>query len=212
MRTKRWFTSIAAILLTAILALSVTSGCTQAGSRDRTQQGAAAMQQTISAQQAVSAQQQTAAAGENAAKQREMTPAKKGNDKQQETTAAGEEEVSDIREDEEYYSKDDVAEYLYLYEHLPDNYITKNEAKKLGWNSSKGNLWDVAPGKVIGGDTFGNREGLLPKAKNRKYYECDVNYDGGYRGDDRIIYSNDGLIYFTDDHYNSFELLYGEED
>lgn len=116
-----------------------------------------------------------------------------------------------VREDEAYYSRDDVAEYLYLYEHLPDNYITKNEAKKLGWISNKGNLWDVAPGKCIGGDNFGNREGYLPDKKGRKYYECDVNYEGGFRKADRIIYSNDGLIYYTEDHYNTFELLYGEE-
>ena len=117
-----------------------------------------------------------------------------------------------ILEEEAYYLKDDVAEYLYLYEHLPDNYITKKEAKDLGWVSSKGNLWDVAPGASIGGDRFGNREGHLPEGKNRTYYECDVNYEGGFRGSDRIIYSNDGLIYFTEDHYNTFELLYGEEE
>ena len=130
--------------------------------------------------------------------------------KKQEQTAASQKET--VLEDGEYYSRDDVAEYLYLYEHLPDNYITKSEAKKLGWVSNKGNLWDVAPGKCIGGDNFGNREGHLPEKKSRKYYECDVNYEGGFRQDDRIIYSNDGLIYFTDDHYNTFELLYGEED
>ena len=117
----------------------------------------------------------------------------------------------EIREDEEYSSKEDVALYLSLYEHLPDNYITKSEAKKLGWVSSEGNLWDVAPGKSIGGDTYGNREGILPEKKSRKYYECDVNYTGGFRTSERIVYSNDGLIYYTEDHYNSFEQLYGEE-
>lgn len=63
----------------------------------------------------------------------------------------------------------------------------------------------------IGGDRFGNREGLLPTAKGRKYYECDIDFDGTYRGAKRIVYSNDGLIYYTEDHYESFELLYGEE-
>jgi guanyl-specific ribonuclease Sa len=66
----------------------------------------------------------------------------------------------------------------------------------------------VAPGMSIGGDTFGNREGILPKEKGRKYYECDVNYEGGYRGGERIVYSNDGLIFYTEDHYKSFEQLY----
>ena len=120
-------------------------------------------------------------------------------------------EEPEILEDEEYYSKDEVALYIHLYKHLPDNYISKNEAKKLGWVSSRGNLWDVAPGKCIGGDSFGNREGQLPEKKGRKYYECDVDYEGGYRGDDRLIYSSDGLVYYTGDHYNSFDLLYGEE-
>ena len=87
---------------------------------------------------------------------------------------------------------------MHLFEHLPDNYITKAEAKALGWVSTKGNLWDVAPGKSIGGDRFGNYEKVLPEKKSRKYYECDVNYEGGYRIDDRLVYSSDGLIYFTD--------------
>ena len=117
-----------------------------------------------------------------------------------------------VSEDGEYSSKDEVALYLHLYEHLPDNYITKSEAKALGWNSHKGNLWDVAPGKSIGGDCFGNLEDLLPKKKSRKYYECDVDYYGGFRNEKRIVYSNDGMIYYSDDHYNSFEQLYGEND
>ena len=113
-----------------------------------------------------------------------------------------------LAEDGSYTSPEDVAEYLHFYGHLPDNFITKNEARDLGWDSQAGNLDEVAPGMSIGGDTFGNREGLLPKADGRKYYECDVNYEGGYRGGERIVYSNDGLIFYTDDHYESFEQLY----
>lgn len=113
-----------------------------------------------------------------------------------------------VEESGEYSSKDEVALYIHTYGHLPSNYITKNEAKNLGWDSSKGNLWDVASGKSIGGDKFGNREGLLPKADKRQYYECDIDFDGGYRNEKRIIYSNDGLIYYTGDHYNSFTQLY----
>ena len=116
-----------------------------------------------------------------------------------------------VSEDGEYTSKEEVAEYLYLYGHLPDNFITKNEAKSLGWESSKGNLGQVAPGKSIGGDYFGNYEGILPKAKGREYHECDIDSTGGYRGAKRIVFSNDGLIYYTEDHYEHFELLYGEE-
>lgn len=117
---------------------------------------------------------------------------------------------ADITEEGEYTSKDEVAKYIYLYGHLPPNYITKSEAQDLGWVASKGNLWKVAPGKSIGGDRFGNREGLLPTAKGRKYYECDIDFDGKYRNAKRIVFSNDGLVYYTEDHYETFELLYGE--
>lgn len=120
-------------------------------------------------------------------------------------------EQTAIREDGEYISKEEVAEYLYLYAHLPGNFITKSEAKALGWESSKGNLSQVAPGKSIGGDRFGNYEGLLPEAPGREYRECDIDSTGGYRGAKRIVYSNDGLIYYTEDHYEHFTLLYGEE-
>lgn len=107
-----------------------------------------------------------------------------------------------------YYIKEEVAAYLNQYKELPPNYITKGEAQKLGWDSSKGNLWDIPGEKVIGGDRFGNREGLLPDAPGRIYFECDVNYFGGFRGSYRIVFSNDGLIYYTGDHYETFERLY----
>ena len=113
--------------------------------------------------------------------------------------------VETLDKDGWYYSKEDVSLYIYTYGDLPDNYITKNEAYDLGWNSKEGNLWDVAEGMCIGGDRFGNYEGLLPKESGRQYYECDIDYNGGYRNEKRIIYSNDGLIYYTEDHYESFE-------
>ena len=109
-----------------------------------------------------------------------------------------------------YTSRDDVALYLHLYGHLPENFISKYEARKLGWE--RGSLEPYAPGKSIGGDRFLNREGLLPEAKGRTYYECDIDTMGRRsRGSKRIIWSNDGLIYYTSDHYESFTLLYGEE-
>lgn len=113
-----------------------------------------------------------------------------------------------IDEDGWYSSKDEVALYLHTFERLPGNYLTKKEASALGWDSKKGNLWEVAEGMSIGGDTFGNREGLLPSARGRKWYECDINYQGGFRGAERILFSNDGLIYYTDDHYQSYTQLY----
>ena len=113
-----------------------------------------------------------------------------------------------VEKDGSYTTPEDVAEYIHTFGTLPNNFITKDEAKDLGWDNKKGNLWDVAEGKSIGGDYFGNYEGLLPKAKGRKYTECDVNYEGGYRGSERIIFSNDGLIYYTNDHYQTFTQLY----
>lgn len=115
-----------------------------------------------------------------------------------------------LPEDGVYTTKDDVALYIHLYGHLPDNFITKDEAQDLGW--SGGSLEPYAPGKSIGGSHFGNYEGLLPEADGRSYTECDINTMGAdSRGAERIVFSNDGLIYYTNDHYESFTLLYGEE-
>lgn len=123
---------------------------------------------------------------------------------------APEESTAPIDEDGWYYSADDVSLYLYTYGCLPDNYITKDEAEDLGWTG--GSVEKYAPGFAIGGDYFGNYEGLLPEEDGRTYYECDIDTDGYHsRGSRRIVYSNDGLIYYSDDHYESFVLLYGEE-
>ena len=109
-----------------------------------------------------------------------------------------------------YTSAEDVALYLVTYGRLPDNFITKDEARDLGWEG--GSLEPYAPGMCIGGDRFGNYEGLLPKKKGRSYTECDIDTLGARsRGAKRLVFSNDGLIYYTDDHYESFTLLYGEE-
>lgn len=113
-----------------------------------------------------------------------------------------------IEEDGYYTSPEDVSLYIHVFNKLPSNFISKKEAGELGWESNKGNLWDVTDNMSIGGDRFGNREGLLPKAEGRQYYEADVNYEGGYRGSERIVFSNDGLIFYTGDHYDSFEQLY----
>ena len=127
-----------------------------------------------------------------------------------ETDAA--EEVPDtadvLPEDGSYTTKEDVSLYLVTYGHLPGNFVTKKEAEKAGWNG--GSLEDVLPGKCIGGDRFGNREGLLPKAEGRVWTECDINTLGKKsRGPERLVFSNDGLIYYTPDHYESFTKLYG---
>lgn len=116
-----------------------------------------------------------------------------------------------IDEDGTYNSAEDVSLYLYTYGELPDNYITKHDAQDLGWTG--GSVEDYAgDGCAIGGDRFGNKEGLLPAVQGRTYYECDVDTVGDdTRGAERIVYSNDGLIYYTADHYEHFDLLYGPD-
>ncbi len=109
-----------------------------------------------------------------------------------------------VTEDGWYDTMEEVAVYLKVFNHLPDNFLTKDEAGDLGWNNKQGNLHKVAPGFSIGGDRFGNYEGTLPDKKGRKWTECDINFDGGYRGAERIVFSNDGLIYYTNDHYETF--------
>lgn len=109
-----------------------------------------------------------------------------------------------VKENGTYDSKEEVSEYLSIYKKLPKNYITKKEARKMGWNG--GYLEPFAPGKTIGGDRFKNYEKKLPEKGGRKYYECDIDtLDAKKRGAKRIIYSNDGLIYYTGNHYKSFE-------
>lgn len=110
-----------------------------------------------------------------------------------------------------YDSRDDVALYLHIYGYLPKNYITKAEAKKLGWEG--GSVEKYAPGKCIGGSSFGNYEEILPQ--DEEYYECDINTLGkSSRGAERLVYTDDGYIYYTGNHYESFDMLYeggGEE-
>ncbi|TQI82451.1 ribonuclease [Serratia fonticola] len=97
-----------------------------------------------------------------------------------------------------------VVSYVQQHQRLPDYYITKKQAREQGWDAGKGNLCQVLPGKAIGGDRFSNREGRLPTANNRVWREADINYQCGRRGADRLLYSSDGLIFVTRDHYKNF--------
>ena len=91
------------------------------------------------------------------------------------------------------------------YDMLPEYYMTKEDAKQLGWRAIQGNLADVAPGMMIGGDVYQNRNGHLPSAEGRIWYEADINYTAGFRTRHRILYSNDGLVFVTYDHYETFQ-------
>ena len=116
--------------------------------------------------------------------------------------------AEDIDEQSEYSDRDSVALYIYSFGHLPSNYVSKAEARRAGWISSEGNLWEVLPGKSIGGSIFYNDEEKLPDTLGRTWYECDIDYEGGYRNEKRLVYSSDRLVYYTNNHYRSFEQLY----
>lgn len=118
-------------------------------------------------------------------------------------------EVEDARVvyGEAYTDPEEVALYLHSFEELPPNFVTKKQAGQQGWDAGE-DLSRVLPGCSIGGDKFGNLEGLLPEKSGRQYYECDVNYTGGSRGAERLVFSSDGLIYYTGDHYESYTQLY----
>ena len=94
--------------------------------------------------------------------------------------------------------------HLMIHRQLPNYYVTKKIARKNGWVDWKGNLFAVMPGSIIGGDIYKNRNGKLPSSAQRVWYEADINYTGGYRNDERILYSNDGLIFVSYDHYHTF--------
>lgn len=135
----------------------------------------------------------------------------KENQQEEKQEPSSAETYNGLSEDGSYDSKEDVALYINTYGHLPKNFITKKAAQNMGW--SGGSLEPYAPGCCIGGSHFGNYEGILPEADGRSYTECDIDTQGkSSRGAKRLVYSNDGLIFYTDDHYETFELLYGEAD
>lgn len=114
-------------------------------------------------------------------------------------------------EGEYYYDVENVVLYLVLYGELPPNYITKDEARELGWEG--GSVEDYLSGAAIGGDRFSNREGILPEKRGREYTECDIDTDGYYsRGSRRLVFSNDGLYFYTRDHYETFSEVEVTED
>lgn len=169
-----------------------------------TEEVEAAESEEAQEQQSDEQKQQNVTEGADAASDEQLATEGKGNNSVTESDAAA------LDEDGTYTTKEDVAAYIHTYGHLPNNFITKKEAEKLGW--SGGSLEPYAPGKCIGGSRFGNYEGILPEKDGRTYTECDIDTLGASkRGAKRIVFSNDGLIYYTGDHYETFELLYGEE-
>lgn len=212
------------LLLSALLTLGLLAGCGKGGGQENSgalQSVASGNQQTqqytdeedIGGSDQIQSGGNQLQGGENAEDDRDEAYAE--DDRGEAYAGGGEEQVQTdekteqaqepaIDENGSYTTKDDVALYIHTYGKLPPNFITKKEAEKLGW--SGGSLEPYAPGKCIGGSHFGNYEGVLPDGN---YRECDIDTLGKKsRGAKRIIYSDDGRIYYTKDHYKSFEQLY----
>ena len=207
---------ITALLLALLLALSLTACGNPAQTMDTIEKAAQSVQQIAEVLNDTEEDTESAALpaseAQEPAEEASEEPAQASDQETaaEETEEAPAAETPAIDEDGVYTTKDDVALYLHTYGHLPSNFITKKEAEKLGW--SGGSLEPYAPGKCIGGSHFGNYEGILPEKDGRSYTECDIDTLGAdKRGAKRIVFSNDGLIYYTEDHYETFELLYGEE-
>lgn len=126
----------------------------------------------------------------------------------QEDSKEEENTENQLDEDGIYTEKQDVAVYLHTYGHLPSNYITLQEAKDLGYRESEDNLGEIAKDKAIGGDVYENTDGMFPKEEGRTYRQCDVNVKDGKRGEERLIYSNDGLIFYSGDLFETYEQVY----
>ena len=186
-----------ALLTALLLTLGLFSGC-GSDAAELLNSAASLAEQALDAAEAI----------ENALPAQEALP-ESTDEPASPTEEIPEEAAPAIAKDGSYTTKEDLVLYIVTYGCLPENFITKKEAQALGWPG--GSLEPYAPGCCIGGDRFGNYEGLLPKADGRTWTECDVDTLGaGSRGAKRLIFSNDGLIYYTDDHYESFTLEWGD--
>ena len=205
-RMKKWFSKWVLALMATLMVLTGLAGCS---SKDVETALDVAIEviEVVESLEAMETETQIPSGSEQTSVQTEAQTTSEAETEAIET----EDEAAVIDEDGHYTSKEEVALYLYTYGKLPSNFITKKEAENLGWkkkDGEAGQLHVVAPGMSIGGSSFGNYEGLLPEKKGRKYFECDINYVKGNRGAERLVYSNDGLIFYTGDHYESFEQLY----
>ena len=208
------------IVFALVLAIGFVSGWFNGRTGSSTSQGStdvaaeqtrdATQEESESATQATPADEDSSPS-ENASASEQEAPAPSTNDnasRDSGTSTVAPERGPTVEEDGAYTTKDEVALYIHTYGHLPRNFISKTKARQRGWVASEGNLDEVCPGMSIGGSEFYNDEGQLPDKRGRRWTECDINYHGGYRGAERIVFSNDGLIFYTADHYETFEQLY----
>ena len=113
-----------------------------------------------------------------------------------------------VEEDGEYTSMEEVSLYIHLYGHVPPNFVSKTKARRAGWIADQGNLQDVLPGMSIGGGGWHNDERVMPGSPDDQWFECDIDYEGGYRNAQRLVYSDNGMIFYTEDHYESFARIF----
>lgn len=209
-KAKAW--SISLLALCALLSCLALPGCGKSTSlSDSSESSALEVVKPVEVDPVGSSSDRSATGSDSSAQSGEVAASESATSSDVCSTKTTDEQSIQptIDEDGTYTSKDEVAWYLHTYGHLPSNYITKSEAEDAGWRTGGKSLAQACPGKSIGGDKFSNREGLLPKAKGRQWYECDIDYAGEKsRNAKRILYSNDGLIYYTEDHYKTYERLY----
>lgn len=197
MRRRSWLY----LLLGILLSLSLLAGCSKSGADSG--QAAAPAQETVTQTGKETEETDLVEIPETESEEEQDTESEEPQ-AQEPQAPETEENLKEIDEDGSYTTKEDVALYIHTYGKLPSNFITKKQAEKLGWNG--GSLEPYAPGKCIGGGRFGNYEGILPDGN---YKECDIDTLGKKkRGAKRLIYSDDGRIYYTDDHYETFTQLY----
>ena len=210
-RMGAFLRAVVAVIAAAVLAFGCLglAGCGGSKQNAASQQGTstASVQSTTSSSSTSSAGKASSASSSSKSTKTQSTASSSKSTKAQ-SSASTSKQTAAIDEDGSYTSKEDVALYIHTYGKLPGNFISKTKARNAGWVSTEGNLDEVCPGKSIGESVFYNDEGKLPDAKGRTWKECDINYSGGRRGAERIVFSNDGLIYYTADHYKTFEQLY----
>lgn len=216
MKQKKFLTRLLCLVLAVMLAVSL-AGCASTSAKIPASAAPTVTEAPAAAEggeDSTETPEPTAAAppAETDSPEPSSTPEPSPEPSEEPTPAPTEEpEVQLLDEDGAYTTADDVALYIYQYGKLPGNFITKKEAKKLGWSS--GGLDKYAPGKSIGGDRFGNYEKRLPEKEGRTYTECDIDTMGAKsRGAKRIVFSNDGLIFYTEDHYENFVLMFRRGD
>ncbi len=113
------------------------------------------------------------------------------------------EKASTVQSNEVINTFEGVADYIVKYGRLPDNFITKAEAAKLGGTrkrqSRRSSAWKKHRRRYLSKQRkAASRCGRTRMERSRHQLYI------GIPGSDRIVYSNDRLVYKTTDHYKTF--------